>query len=269
VYHPSREPQGYWKWLQRQEPEIVFDAAALHTEADWIRAGELIFKGAGDLAGNLKNVRHPNWYKNLGISLARDGTDPSARYIVIRKGQVEVRYTNCSACHTRVLPNGDIIAGAQGNPPVGTFDAANVRQRLTAGAASAEALKETIAAYRRMFTVPWRQPDPASAMATISAAELLNALEGIPAGVVHRGRTSLFFPPKTPDLIGAKNRRYLDATGLVQHRSIGDLMRYAALSTVSKTSPLLAARHLKSPIRRCDGALVTKTSTHWLCTSIL
>ena len=33
-----------------------------------------------------------------------------------------------------------------------------------------------------------------------------------------------------PDLIGVKERRYLDRTGLVRHRDIGDLMRYAALA---------------------------------------
>jgi hypothetical protein len=33
-----------------------------------------------------------------------------------------------------------------------------------------------------------------------------------------------------PALIGVKDVRYLDATGLVQHRSIGDLMRYAAFN---------------------------------------
>ena len=33
-----------------------------------------------------------------------------------------------------------------------------------------------------------------------------------------------------PDLIGIQERRYLDATGLVRHRDIGDLMRYAALN---------------------------------------
>jgi len=31
------------------------------------------------------------------------------------------------------------------------------------------------------------------------------------------------------DLIGIRDRKYLDATGLNQHRGIGDLMRYAAL----------------------------------------
>ena len=33
-----------------------------------------------------------------------------------------------------------------------------------------------------------------------------------------------------PDLIGVKDRRYLDRTGLEIHRSIGDMMRYSALN---------------------------------------
>jgi hypothetical protein len=35
---------------------------------------------------------------------------------------------------------------------------------------------------------------------------------------------------QVPDLIGVKNRRYLDRTGLQQHRGPVDLMRYAALN---------------------------------------
>jgi hypothetical protein len=38
------------------------------------------------------------------------------------------------------------------------------------------------------------------------------------------------YPTAIPDLIGVKDRRYLDRTGLVQHRGIGDMMRYAALN---------------------------------------
>jgi hypothetical protein len=36
-----------------------------------------------------------------------------------------------------------------------------------------------------------------------------------------------------PDLIGVENRRYLERTGYARHRSIGDLMRYAALVSVA------------------------------------
>jgi hypothetical protein len=58
--------------------------------------------------------------------------------------------------------------------------------------------------------------------------EIVAAHAAIPAGVMARHGTSSFSPVKVPDLIGVKERRYLDSTGLVRHRSIGDLMRYAA-----------------------------------------
>jgi cytochrome c peroxidase len=40
---------------------------------------------------------------------------------------------------------------------------------------------------------------------------------------------SLFAPAQIPDLIGVKERRFLDHTGLVQQRSMADLMRYVAI----------------------------------------
>ena len=43
VYHPDREPPGYWEWLQRQSPEPLVDAPAMRTRADWIAAGERAF----------------------------------------------------------------------------------------------------------------------------------------------------------------------------------------------------------------------------------
>ena len=39
-----------------------------------------------------------------------------------------------------------------------------------------------------------------------------------------------FYPSAIPDLIGLKDRKYLDSTGLNRQRTIGDLMRYAALN---------------------------------------
>ncbi len=45
-----------------------------------------------------------------------------------------------------------------------------------------------------------------------------------------RHRANLLYPVQTPDLIGVKDRRYLDHTGLQKQRSIADLMRYAALN---------------------------------------
>src|SRR5262245_27475124 len=90
VYHPDREPAGYWSWCEQQEPQLVSEPQKLQTAEDCAAAGELIFKGAGDRAGDLKNVRDSKWYAELGIRLTADGIDPSARYIVLRKGQVQV-----------------------------------------------------------------------------------------------------------------------------------------------------------------------------------
>jgi hypothetical protein len=47
------------------------------------------------------------------------------------------------------------------------------------------------------------------------------------AGVLERHGTSSTHPSKIPSLIGLKDIRFLDSTGLMRHRSIGDLMRYA------------------------------------------
>ena len=50
----------------------------------------------------------------------------------------------------------------------------------------------------------------------------------MPPGVIERHGTSATHPPHVPSLIGIKDVKYLDATGLVRHRSLGDLMRYVA-----------------------------------------
>ena len=55
-------------------------------------------------------------------------------------------------------------------------------------------------------------------------------LQTIPPGVISRHRASNFDPVQVPDLIGVKDLRYLDHTGLMRHRDAGDLMRYAALN---------------------------------------
>src|SRR5215510_15455492 len=48
IYAPGKEPRGYFERLKQLEPEIVFDPARLKTEADWIKAGEVVFDAEGD-----------------------------------------------------------------------------------------------------------------------------------------------------------------------------------------------------------------------------
>jgi hypothetical protein len=64
----------------------------------------------------------------------------------------------------------------------------------------------------------------------MSAEELGATHMAIPPGVLSRHRTSLFQPVQVPDLIGVRDRKYLDRTGLQLHHSIVDMMRYGALN---------------------------------------
>jgi hypothetical protein len=52
---------------------------------------------------------------------------------------------------------------------------------------------------------------------------------GFVSGIVPRFNGSPYYPTKTPDLIGIKNRKYIDHTATHLLRSPEDLMRYAAL----------------------------------------
>ena len=103
VYHPDREPPGYWDWLHEQEPEIAFDPSELVTKEDWIRAGGLVFRQGLDYTtgSELTFVRSPEAYEAAGVRLTSDGRFPYARYVVRRKGVVELEVNSCAACHTR------------------------------------------------------------------------------------------------------------------------------------------------------------------------
>src|SRR4029453_8984339 len=43
VYFPGREPDGYWKMLQRVGPQPLIEPERLRSEADWIEAGGRVF----------------------------------------------------------------------------------------------------------------------------------------------------------------------------------------------------------------------------------
>jgi hypothetical protein len=231
VYHPDKEPAGYIDWLKRQEPQVTFDPAKLKTPADWIAAGELVFDAPiayGHVAGIGSDLylRDASWYQDTGAALAHDGTLPFYRYVVRKKGNIEIGIGSCGMCHTRVMPGGAILKGAQGNVP---FD------RAIAWDASRQSVFMTpINNFlsrrfeRALHSAPWIKPDANPDIDGLSAREIAARHAAIPPGVLARHGTSSLVPARVPDLIGIQERRYLDATGLVRHREIGDLMRYAA-----------------------------------------
>lgn len=235
IYDPGHEPQGYLDWLKQQEPMVVWDDAGhaplLRTEADWIKAGEIAFDAPTDFDrfATLAEVRDPTWYKKIDAPVAKDGTNPFFRYVIRKKGSVEVGQISCAMCHTRMLPDGSILKGAQGNFPSVKAVAFSLRARAQTKD-STQFLARIHLMYRAQFAVPWLSPDPAAPIDQMSIEQIATLEESFPPGVVARQRTSLFFPAQIPDLIGIKDRHYLDRTGLQQQRSIADLMRYAAMN---------------------------------------
>jgi hypothetical protein len=200
-YPPIARGQDFDEYINRLrqvEPEIAFNLQKLRTKEDWIRAGKAVFEAPTQIIAN--GVRSTSF---LG------------RYVVQTKGQVDLGNFSCANCHVRRLENGTIVAGAQeyfaqgtpaGNPPPAFV--ARLKQQAP-----------------QFFATPWLRPDPN--VSFVSDREFLELNRVFP-GTRTRMGASLHSPVQIPDLIDVKDRKYLDHTGLVQQRTIADLMRYAA-----------------------------------------
>jgi len=245
VYAPGREPAGYFDWLKLQEPQLLWGvgyngqshAPPLETEADWIKAGELVFDAPiaydtdpwGASVVSVDEVRSPAWYAAVHPPVGRDGVLPFTRYVVRKKGVLELAQQSCGMCHTRVLKDGTVVKGAQGNFP---FDraAAERLEELEREGNNQALLSQVRKFLKSSFAAPWTGTDLSDRPDAMSLDGIADALRSVPPGMTDRRGSSLFHPVQTPDLIGLRARRYLDHTGLVQQRSIGDLMTYASLN---------------------------------------
>lgn len=227
VYHPDREPAGYFESLKTKDPVVLWNdrmtTPKLETEADWIAAGEIVFDAPIAFqemtpAAREKRARE---IRTLPYGLTPTGQVPYYRYVVREKGKVELGFLSCAECHTRVMPDGSIIKGAQGNPPFDKQFASDIRTASDAAARTGQ---------RRLFAAPWIEQPVISQLNTMSRDEIAAQHDRIPPGVIARHGSGGFSPVQIPDLIGSAERRYWDHTGLQRNRGLGDLMRYAALN---------------------------------------
>ena len=228
IYHPDFEPPGYRDSLALLEPLAV----AVNRQAvssNWAEAGALVFRApiAYNGAVRPRDVVDPMWYEENRIGVASDGTFPWARWVIRERGRLEVGNLSCAMCHTRLMPDGSIIEGAQGNFPFEWVTAWRIREGDTR--------EQAIRMFGRVLAAtPWidqplRDPDY---LFQLPLEELAAMRAAVPPGVLIRQGTAFDAPARIPDLIGIKERRYLDATGLVLHRGPGDVMRYAAANQV-------------------------------------
>ncbi len=231
IYAPGREPAGYIEWLAQQEPELAFDASNLRSDADWLAAGEAVFEAPLGYGATFEvaTLRDRGWYEENQVPVTRDGVMPFSRYVIRTKGVVEAGSGSCLMCHARVMPDGTLLKGAQGNFPADRIVGHNLRQQAAAAKNPVELLDGVRLGQRTFFSMPWLTPDPMARVTAMSIDEIARAYEAVPSGASTRVNLSLFTPAQIPDLIGVQGRRFLDHTGLVQQRSIADLMRYIAI----------------------------------------
>lgn len=233
VYHPDKEPSAYLDWLKKRQPQIVFDASKLKTELNWVAAGKLAFDAPIEFVSEgtlFSAVRDRVWYNTNKVPITRDGVLPFMRYVVREPGKVELGILSCAMCHTRVMPDGTTIKGAQGNFPDDRSFAYETMIDAAQASDKEKPLKELRDFMRKTYAVPWLASDPNAQPDRMTLEEITSVLEAIPPGACARQGSSAFYPARIPDLIGVRDRLYLDASGLVRHRTIGDLMRYAALN---------------------------------------
>lgn len=221
-YAHGYEPPGYLDSLAKLEPEIVFDLSTIKTEEDWIRAGEKVFFWPASFTEINKSIFaqiDADYLKGSGDPITKDGIYPFSRYVIKEKGKVLLGDLSCATCHTRVTDTGEVIIGAQGNH---AFDAGfgylAKRHNLPA---------DNRGIYLLMGT-PWA--DTKEIILGRTQEEVIAELMSRPNGVMSRQGMAFGFPIRVPSLIGIKEIKYLDNTGLMRHDTPADLMRYAALN---------------------------------------
>jgi hypothetical protein len=238
VYMPDREPAGYWEGILGAGPRPLIEPDRLTTDAEWIAAGKTVFFDSVVLrtfdAKVIATARDQAGMAALGTGPLPDGTINGLRWVPTKDG-VALGFTNCSACHLLFLPDGTQVPGASSFAIPNTYrngvgGAIRAAERTLPGETPFSFGGSIGSAAYQAYGVPWIDDPAGERLRDMTQAEF-NAwiAAGIRGGGVARFNGSILYPTKIPDLIGIKDRKYIDHTGTHRHRDIGDLMRYAAL----------------------------------------
>jgi hypothetical protein len=262
VYLPGREPEGYWEMLQHVGPQPLIEPEKLNTQAEWIAVGQRVFDEADMIhervfdAKLIESARRAETFRESGTEPLPDGTLYFLRWVPTNRG-VALSLGNCSSCHLQFLKDGTRVPGAPSfpsairdprlrNPLVPAIHSASgvlsgdMPFEMAPGDPLGDRLYQT-------FGVPWIHDEQDARLRTFTSADYLAYSRAFSlSGGIPRWNGSLFFPAKIPDLIGIKDRKYIDHTGTHLHRGVGDLMRYAALVSFGESADF-GPHHLLGP----------------------
>jgi len=228
VYYPGREPAGYWEMLQQKKPEPLV-AAGPRTVREWVAAGKVAFEEMDVPAFRSPDkdlfavVRSAAEFAKRGGHAQKDGTVFGLRWVPTSKGLM-ISINDCAGCHTRIMPDGSRLNGAQFNDPGDGLGG----ELVTRGIGNFTPGESPGMGTWRQFGVPWINNDVHETMKSM-APDDLGKLFTSPPGTFPRFNGSPYYMTKVPDLIGIKDRKYIDHTATHQLRGPADIMRYAAV----------------------------------------
>lgn len=231
VYTPDKEPPGYIDWLKAQDLQPLVDVGKLHTEADWLAAGRDVFYGRElprytGSEDNLQLIRNPKVLEAYRLQTTSDGVLLGLRYVVRRKGKVELGTDTCAMCHVQIH-NGKVIEGPPNNyTPFGPLMGDLTRRYAAMSPAFFDSRRRQ--QMREDYRVPYLKDDPNLRTADLAPEQIAELYDRVPLGVYMRTNTSLLYPVKIANLIGIKDLKYFDRTATSRQRDITDLMRYVA-----------------------------------------
>ena len=257
--------------LQHVGPKPLIEPENLHTQADWIAAGRRVFDEADMIhervfdRGLIDSARHAQTFRDSGTEALPDGTLYFLRWVPTNRG-VARSLGNCTSCHLQFLKDGTRIPGAPSFP--GAVREPRLRNPLVPAIHEASGVFSGDMPFKmrpgdplgdrlyQTFGVPWIHDDRAARLKTFTPADYLAYSRAFAlSGGIPRWNGSLFYPAKIPDLIGIKDRKYIDHTGTHLHRGAGDLMRYAALVSFAEAADF-GPHHVLGPgTRRVQARL--------------
>jgi hypothetical protein len=271
VYVDGKEPAGYWEFLQKVGPQPMIEPDTLKTNADWIEAGRTVFEQMDHIHLRTYDPKFIEIVRRGHSIIARpDGTAANMRWVPT-KGGVALTFPNCANCHVLQLRDGTIIPGAPtlavahsrtGPPGPSLVGQVQRENRFLDGGSPIRMGPEPMGMWLyRASGMPWKENDINASLKTITHAEFTRwFLAGVKGGGLLRWNGSPYYPAKIPDLIGIKERRYIDHTATHLNRGIRDIMRYAALVSWAESTDfgghqVLGGGAEMSKLRRSDEAL--------------
>jgi hypothetical protein len=256
VYAPDKEPKGYREWMLKQGPQRLIEPEKLKTERDWVEAGRAVFGGLDfpvtrtDDPRIMKFLSDADAVRKGGDAITKDGIIPALRWSVDRNGKLKVSLADCSGCHSRILPDGSLLLGAQGNLTF-AFESIGVVVEGFGKSGERKGISINQAEYGA-YGMPWLKDDIHERFKKMTPQEI-GEVDGFPqTGTFSRFNGSPFFMTKIPDLIGIKDRRYIDHTGTHVNRGPEDIARYAIFVSVADDGSIGQHKFFDEKQRKLD-----------------